>query len=136
MHAKKRSQVFVVVIKNKREISTELRTKCIKNEETSIKHFVIDLITIVQHFVSSLLFFAFIFRREQNMAPQNSTLINLINDDIKSITSERLSPITVQEFELSANSENEVCDCNLKIEEEEEKTLKRILKTWEYSNMP
>lgn len=42
---------------------------------------------------------------------QNSTLINLINDDIKSITSERLSPITVQELELSsASSDNEVCD--------------------------
>ena len=43
------------------------------------------------------------------MAPtQNSTLINLINDDIKSITSERLSPISVQE-ESSDNSDNEVC---------------------------
>jgi hypothetical protein len=44
------------------------------------------------------------------MAPQNSTLINLINDDIKSITtSERISPITVQEYELTANqSDNEV----------------------------
>lgn len=44
------------------------------------------------------------------MAPtQNSTLINLINDDIKSITSERLSPISVQELESSASSDNEVC---------------------------
>lgn len=37
---------------------------------------------------------------------QNSTLINLINDDIKSIASERLSPITVQEFSAS---DSEVC---------------------------
>ena len=44
------------------------------------------------------------------MAPtQNSTLINLINDDIKSITSERLSPISVQELESSESSDNEVC---------------------------
>lgn len=42
------------------------------------------------------------------MAPtQNSTLINLINDDIKSITSERLSPIAVQETESSEGSDNE-----------------------------
>lgn len=37
------------------------------------------------------------------MAPQNSTLINLINDDVKSITSERLSPIE-KEFESSSGS--------------------------------
>lgn len=42
---------------------------------------------------------------------QNSTLINLINDDIKSITSERLSPITVQDIESSA-SDCEVCKKN------------------------
>lgn len=43
------------------------------------------------------------------MAPtQNSTLINLINDDIKSITSERLSPIAVQELDSTESSDNEV----------------------------
>lgn len=50
---------------------------------------------------------AFIFRhRMKNM--QNSTLINLINDDIKSITSERLSPITTQDIESA--SDCEVCE--------------------------
>lgn len=53
-----------------------------------------------------------IFRHEttkqrQNMAPQNSTLINLINDDIKSITSERLSPIE-KEMELCCSDNEEV----------------------------
>lgn len=39
------------------------------------------------------------------MAPQNSTLINLINDDdVESITSERLSPIA---FEREAESSDE-----------------------------
>lgn len=52
-----------------------------------------------------------IFRHEtakhkQNMAPQNSTLINLINDDIKSISSERLSPI--EKESQFCNSEDEV----------------------------
>jgi hypothetical protein len=44
---------------------------------------------------------------KQNMAPQNSTLINLINDDdIKSIAaSERLSPI---QREPSSSDEDEV----------------------------
>ncbi|KAG5677231.1 hypothetical protein PVAND_007007 [Polypedilum vanderplanki] len=41
------------------------------------------------------------------MAPHNSTLINLINDDIKSITSENLSSITAQELESLGNSDNE-----------------------------
>lgn len=44
---------------------------------------------------------------KRNMAPQNSTLINLINDDVKSITSERLSPIE-KEFESSSGSGDEV----------------------------
>lgn len=41
---------------------------------------------------------------KQNMAPQNSTLINLINDDVKSIISERLSPIEM-ESQLSSSDE-------------------------------
>lgn len=45
---------------------------------------------------------------EQNMAPQNSTLINLINDDVKSITSERLSPIKKEVNSCSSN-DDEVC---------------------------
>lgn len=85
--------------------NSEQRTEFV---ETLIQHFIIDLITLVLCIVSSLFHF-FFFRNEQNMAPtQNSTLINLINDDIKSITSERLSPITVQELYSSASSDNEV----------------------------
>lgn len=38
------------------------------------------------------------------MAPQNSTLINLINDDVKSIASERLSPIE-KEAEISSSDD-------------------------------
>ncbi|CRL03305.1 CLUMA_CG016185, isoform A [Clunio marinus] len=44
---------------------------------------------------------------KQNMAPQNSTLINLINDDIKSITSERLSPIERNVGGTSCSDEEE-----------------------------
>ena len=47
---------------------------------------------------------------KRNMAPQNSTLINLINDDdVESITSERLSPIE-KEHAGSTTSEEEVSD--------------------------
>jgi hypothetical protein len=43
---------------------------------------------------------------DMNKNMQNSTLINLINDDVKSIASERLSPIE-QDIESSA-SDSEV----------------------------
>lgn len=39
------------------------------------------------------------------MAPHNSTLINLINDDIKSITSERLSPIPQPNFPSTSDDD-------------------------------
>lgn len=41
------------------------------------------------------------------MAPQNSTLINLINDDIKSITSERLSPIPQANFPSTSDDDDD-----------------------------
>lgn len=58
-------------------------------------------------FHNSPMLFSDMNKAKQNMAPQNSTLINLINDDIKSITSERLSPIE-READLSS-SDDEVC---------------------------
>lgn len=41
------------------------------------------------------------------MAPQNSTLKNLINDDIKSITSERLSPIPQLNFPSTSDDDDD-----------------------------
>lgn len=57
-------------------------------------------------FHGSPMLFSDMNRAKQNMAPQNSTLINLINDDIKSIASERLSPIE-REMDL-CGSDDEV----------------------------
>jgi hypothetical protein len=58
-------------------------------------------------FLFSLLF-SDMNETKQNMAPQNSTLINLINDDdIRSIASERLSPIERDALEVSSG--DEVC---------------------------
>jgi len=56
----------------------------------------IDLITVVArsiHDSPKTTLFSDMNEAQRNMAPQNSTLINLINDDVKSITSERMSPI-------------------------------------------
>lgn len=80
--------------------------------------FIIDLITRISAKSAHFCFLctytppSLLFSDMNTKNMQNSTLINLINDDIKSITSERLSPITVQELELSsaASSDNEVCE--------------------------